>query len=112
MSRIVIVGAGLAGMSAAYELRETLGSGHQVTVVGQGPDFAFTPSNPWVAVGWRSVPDVTLDAGKYLAKKGIDFHAQPVTRIDAATNRVQLAAGAELPYDYLLICTGPKLDFA
>ena len=36
MSRIVVVGAGLGGMSAAYELRETLGKGHEVTLMGKG----------------------------------------------------------------------------
>ena len=53
MSSIVVIGAGLAGMSAAYELREFLGKGHAITVIGDGDRFSFTPSNPWVAVGWR-----------------------------------------------------------
>ncbi|HOU65912.1 MAG TPA: FAD-dependent oxidoreductase, partial [Thermomonas sp.] len=54
MARIVVVGAGLGGMSAAYELRETLGKGHEVTLVGKGGMFGFNPSNPWLAVGWRT----------------------------------------------------------
>ena len=33
MSNIVVIGAGLSGMSAAYELREILGKGHRITVV-------------------------------------------------------------------------------
>ena len=41
MARIVVVGAGLGGMSAAYELRETLGKGHEVTLVGKGELFGF-----------------------------------------------------------------------
>ena len=45
MARITVIGAGIAGMSAAYELRNTLGSKHQVTLVGQGPRSRFTPSN-------------------------------------------------------------------
>lgn len=38
-------------MAAAYELRETLGVGHQISVVGLGDRFSFIPSNPWLAVG-------------------------------------------------------------
>ena len=54
MAHIVIVGAGLGGMSAAYELRATLGPDHRITVIGDGERFSFTPSNPWLAVGWRN----------------------------------------------------------
>ena len=53
MASIVILGAGLGGMSAAYEFREALGETHPVTVIGDGERFAFTPSNPWIAAGWR-----------------------------------------------------------
>ena len=112
MAKIVVMGAGLAGMSAAYELREHLGKEHSVHVAGKGPEFAFNPSNPWVGVGWRQRSDITLDAGHYLSKKGIAFHPHPVEQIEASANRVRLADGTVLDYDYLLICTGPKLDFA
>jgi sulfide:quinone oxidoreductase len=98
-------------MSAAYELRETLGKGHAITVVGLGPKFSFTPSNPWLAVGWRKPQDISLDAGVYLNKKDIAFIPVPVRQIDAPANRLVLDDGAVVDYDYLLICTGPKLAF-
>ena len=109
MSRIVVMGAGLGGMSAAYELRDTLGAGHEITVVGQGPHFGFTPSNPWLAVGWRKPEAITLPAAECLGRKGIRFVPDGVICIDAGANRVLTTAGEEIGYDYLLICTGPKL---
>lgn len=112
MARIAVIGAGLGGMSAAYELRSTLGKEHEITVIGRGPKFGFTPSNPWLAVGWRTQDDITIDAGHYLGKRGIAFRDQPVERIDAAASSLHLAGGESIGYDYLLICTGPKLDFA
>ncbi|WP_313914155.1 FAD/NAD(P)-binding oxidoreductase [Tahibacter sp.] len=111
MARILIIGAGLAGMSAAYELRETLGTGHAITVLGNGERFSFTPSNPWLAVGWRKAEEFTLDAGTYLAKRDIGFVPHAAAQIDATTNTVVAEGGERFGYDYLLICTGPKLAF-
>ena len=68
MARIVVLGAGLGGMAAAYELREALGKGHAIDVVGLGDRFSFTPSNPWLAVGWRTPDAITLPAGEYLGE--------------------------------------------
>jgi len=111
MSHIVVLGAGLGGMSAAYELRETLGPSHTITVVGDGDRFSFTPSNPWLAVGWRKAEDFTLPAREYLAKKDIAFVAERATNIDAMAKLVTTREGQQLAYDYLVICTGPKLAF-
>ncbi|HSR65687.1 MAG TPA: FAD/NAD(P)-binding oxidoreductase, partial [Xanthomonadaceae bacterium] len=111
MASIVVIGAGLGGMSAAFELRETLGEAHPVTVVGQGGRFAFTPSNPWLAVGWRNPEQTSLDAGECLARRGIAFDDTGAARIDAAARQVHAGGGAVLDYDYLVICTGPKLAF-
>lgn len=111
MAKILILGAGLAGMSAAYELRDTLGTEHTLTVLGDGERFSFTPSNPWLAVGWRKAEDFTLDAGTYLVKKHITFIPKPAIKIDAASRTVDVAGGERFDYDYLLICTGPKLAF-
>src|SRR5690606_38749948 len=82
MASIVVVGAGLGGMSAAFELRDTLGRDHSITVVGQGDRFAFTPSNPWVAIGWREPEATSLDAAECLARRGIAFNGSGVDRID------------------------------
>ncbi|RQO56061.1 pyridine nucleotide-disulfide oxidoreductase [Paucibacter sp. KBW04] len=111
MAHIVVLGAGTGGMPAAYELRAELGSGHRITVVNALDYFQFVPSNPWVAVGWREREVTTFPIRPYLEKKGIDFIAQPVLRIDAEGNALELADGQRLGYDYLVITTGPKLSF-
>ena len=66
MAHIVIMGAGIGGMPAAYELRAMLPKEHQVTVVNSTDYFQFVPSNPWVAVGWRERDAVTLPIAPYL----------------------------------------------
>ena len=111
MAHIVIMGAGLGGLPAAYEIRERLGSRHRITVVNANDHFQFVPSNPWVAVGWRTRDAVTLDIAPPLRKKDIDFIAKRVTGIDADARTLALDGGASLEYDYLVIATGPKLAF-
>jgi sulfide:quinone oxidoreductase len=111
MAHIVILGAGLGGMPAAYEMRAALGKEHRVTVVNAADYFQFVPSNPWVAVGWRSRPEVTLALAPILQRKGIDFIGKAVTAIDGDNSCLTLDGGDTLDYDYLVITTGPKLSF-
>ncbi len=111
MAHIVILGAGTGGMPAAYEMREALGKEHKITVVNAVDYFQFVPSNPWIGVGWRERDDITFPIRPYLERKGIDFVAQRVDKIDADNSRLELANGESLAYDYLLIATGPKLAF-
>ena len=112
MAHIVILGAGTGGMPAAYELRAALGSAHRITVINAVDYFQFVPSNPWLAVGWRKRPAITFPLLPPLKRRKIDFIAQSVTKIDAERNQLELADGKSLPYDYLLVMTGPKLSFA
>ncbi|MGC8731820.1 MAG: NAD(P)/FAD-dependent oxidoreductase [Halothiobacillaceae bacterium] len=112
MAHIVILGAGIGGMPAAYEARELLGKEHQITVINAVDYFQFVPSNPWVAVGWRTRDEITFPIEPYLKRKGIDFIASSVNKIDADQNTLHLDNGTTVKYDYLIITTGPKLNFA
>ena len=109
MAHIIVVGAGVGGVPCAYELRKKLGKNHRVTLVGSSPYFEFTPSNPWIAVGWRKCETTRVEMREPLDSKGIDWHDEPVESIDASKNSLRLRSGAELAYDYLVIATGPKL---
>ncbi len=111
MAHIVVLGAGTGGMPAAYELRAALGKEHRITVVNAKEYFQFVPSNPWIGVGWRKREDITFPIRPYLERKGIEFIASPVTRIDADNSTLELGSGEKIDYDYLLITTGPKLAF-
>lgn len=111
MAHVVILGAGTGGMPAAYEMKAELGSGHEVTVINSWDHFQFVPSNPWVGVGWRTRKDITFPIGPALKKKGINFIAQTVTKIEPQSNRLTLDNDQTVSYDYLVIATGPKLAF-
>jgi len=111
MAQIAIMGAGIGGVPCAYELRKRLGKAHRVTLIGSSPFFEFTPSNPWIAVGWRRCGQTRVALRGPLEDKGIEWIDEPVARIDAPRNQLTLTSGRGIPYDYLVITTGPKLAF-
>ena len=111
MAHVVVIGAGLGGVPAAFALRKHLPKNHQVTLIGARPYFEFTPSNPWVAVGWRTTEQTRVTMQVPLENKGVRWNIGTVNHIDAEKSKVKLADGQELSYDYLVIATGPRLAF-
>ncbi len=73
IAECVVLGAGLGGLPAAFELKRSLRRTDHVTVIKEADRFCFVPSNPWVAVGWRSPRKVSLPLLPSLRRKGIDL---------------------------------------
>jgi sulfide:quinone oxidoreductase len=111
MTKVVVVGAGIGGVPMAFELKEMLGKAADVHVVSDSEWFQFVPSNPWVAVNWRTADQVKVHLPRTFAKLNIGFNASGAKRIDPANNVVYLGDGGRLDYDFLVIATGPKLAF-
>jgi sulfide:quinone oxidoreductase len=111
MAHIVVLGAGLGGTIMAYEMKAKLRKGDRLTVVNQGASYSFVPSNPWVAVGWRTPEQISVDLKPVLAKKGIALRPEGARRVHPAENRIVLNDGSDLDYDYLIVATGPDLAF-
>jgi sulfide:quinone oxidoreductase len=105
------MGAGIGGISQAYELRKEFGKQHEIVLVGDSSRFEFTPSNPWVAVGWREEKQVTIELPDLMQKHDIEFMPQGVRRLHPDENRLELNDASEVHYDFLVIATGPKLAF-
>ena len=84
------MGAGLGGVACAYEMKKKLGKAHQVTLVGSSPYFEFTPSNPWMMVGWRTAPQTRVELAKPLAAKDVAL----VPKTGAGDRRAGLEAHA------------------
>lgn len=108
---IVVLGAGLGGSVAAFEIKDAAGSQAEVMVVSQGDTFHFVPSNPWVAVGWRKRAAIEVHLPPIMAKKKIGYTGVGAARVHPQENRLELQDGESLAYDYLVIATGPELAF-
>lgn len=111
MAHIAIIGAGIGGLPCAYEMREELSSEHDITIINNRDHFQFTPSNPWVAVGWRTSTDIAVPLKPVLDKKKINLIVDTVQEIDASNNTLKFEKNSPLQYDYLVIATGPRLAF-
>jgi len=111
MAHVVIIGASIGGLPAAYDLHSTLGKLHQIAVISNSDTFYFVPFNPWVAVGWRSRQDTTFELAPYLSKNNIAFIPMAAQEIKPDDNQVILVDGRVVDYDYLVIANGPTLAF-
>lgn len=111
MAHIVIIGAGIGGLPCAYEMREELGKEHKITIINNRDHFQFTPSNPWVAVGWRTAKEISVPLEPVLKKKQIDLIVDTVIEVDADNSQLKFENTPDIDYDYLVIATGPRLAF-
>lgn len=126
MARVVILGAGISGHTAALHLRRMLDPNHQVTVVSPNSQWNWIPSNIWVGVGRMKSSEVTFALRPVYEKQGIDFRQakavalHPEGDVQSDTGFVEIVytdpskAGIQerLEYDYVINATGPKLNFA
>ncbi len=108
--RIVVVGTSFAGYTGAIELHELLGKNHDITVVANTHNFVFIPSLIWYPFGLRDEKDISFDVRPIYADRKISFIEEAVLRFDL-DRRLVITPTQEIPYDYLLIATGPKVDF-
>ena len=111
MAHIVVLGAGLGGAIMAYEMKEQMRSQDTITVVTKDPKYHFVPSNPWVAVNWRSRDDVEIDLTPVMKRNGINFIVSAAEKLLPDENKMILENGQTIDYDFLIIATGPELAF-
>ncbi len=109
--KIVVLGAGLGGTIASYEIHDAVKGKADVLTISDSDSYSFIPSNPWVAVRWREPEAIRVHLPPVFAKKGIGFTSVGAARVHPAEKRVELKDGSSVDYDYLVIATGPDLAF-
>lgn len=125
MSKIVILGAGIAGHTAAAHLRRQLPQQHEVWVVSPNRNYQWVPSNIWVGIGRMKPKDVIFPLEPLYKRKGIrykqakavSFHpegdateSRPYVLVEGVYGDA-LGQQEKMTYDYLINATGPKLAF-
>ncbi len=121
MSRVVVLGAGIAGHTAAAFACSWLDEDHTVTVISPRPDYNWVPSNIWVGVGLMAASKVSFPLAPIYERAGIEFVQAAAEEIhpegnasDATpyvTARHADGRTTEVRYDFLINATGPALRF-
>ena len=74
MANIVVLGAGVAGHTAAAYLQKGLNKNeHKITVISPTPTYQWIPSNIWVGVGRMTPEEIKFDLRPLYKKWGIEF---------------------------------------
>ena len=108
-AKVVVVGGGYGGATAAKYVRLFSDQGIDVTLVEPNAAFVSCPISNLVIQGSKTIADVTTPYDNLSKRHGVKIVRDMVTSIDAEKRTVKLAAGGELPYDRLIL--SPGVDF-
>jgi NADH dehydrogenase len=106
--RVIVVGAGFAGLSAVKELDR---AGARVTLIDRNIYSTFQPLLYQVATGGLNPGDVAYPLRPLARKRAATFRPGELAGIDPAGRRVKLTDGTVLDYDYLVLGTGVSAAF-
>lgn len=124
--KVLILGAGVSGHTAALLLRKKLSKEHEVIVVTPNRKWNWIPSNIWVGVGDMKPEQVTFELAPIYKKEKITFHqakayeiypegseksTKPYVMVESTDDRNR-GEKIKVEYDYLINATGPRLNFA
>jgi len=101
--RVIVVGAGFAGLAAVAELAR---AGMPVMLVDRNGYSTFQPLLYQVATAGLNPGDVVYSARAFTRRQGVRFRLGELTGIDTAARRITLADGGQFEYDYLIVATG------
>jgi len=109
-AKIVIVGAGAAGLATASRLAARL-EGASITLVDRRREHLYQPGYTLVAAGLKPASYTVSTTREYVAR-GVQLVEERAADIDPVGKVVVTEGGQRLPYDYLVVAAGLDLDYA
>jgi sulfide dehydrogenase [flavocytochrome c] flavoprotein subunit len=110
-ARVVVIGAGYGGATAAKYVRLFSDGAVDVVLVEPQPAFVSCPVSNLVIAGLRRLDDLTRSYESLRKRHGVTVVQDRATAIDLQGKRVRLARGAEIRYDKLVLAPGVELMF-
>jgi sulfide:quinone oxidoreductase len=109
-ARVLIAGAGIAGVEAALALRDLAGEEVEVEMRDPRREFAFRP----FAVGepYGAARVFRYEMGALATACGAAFHPDGIVAVDPERRVAVTRDGERLGYDFLLLATGVRMLWA
>jgi len=107
--KVVVVGGGYGGATAAKYIRMWSNGGVDVTLVEPNPEFISCPISNLVLGGSKTLADITVSYDNLTKRHGVKIVKDTAAGIDTEKRMVKLAGGGELPYDRLILSPGVDL---
>jgi len=108
-ARIVIAGAGAAGLSAAAYLDKAL-DGAKITLIDARKEHFYQPGFTLVGAGIKAKEYTVSTTAEYVPN-GVELIEARVAEFDPEGNKVVTDSGQTIAYDYLIVATGLKLEY-
>jgi len=108
-AKVVVVGGGYGGATAAKYVRMWSNYGIDVTLIEPSPNFISCPISNLVIGGSKTMADVTTSYDNLVKRHGVKLVKDYVTQIDPEKRLVKLAGSSEISYDRLIL--SPGVDF-
>jgi sulfide:quinone oxidoreductase len=102
--RLVVAGGGVAGLEACLAVQALARERVALTLIAPNPSFVHRPATVPNPVAVRSARREPLS--RFAAAVGAELHHDRLAAVDTEARRAITAAGAELPYDGLLLAVG------
>ncbi|ABF10298.1 sulfide dehydrogenase [flavocytochrome c] flavoprotein chain [Cupriavidus metallidurans] len=109
-AKVVVVGGGFGGATAARYLRTWSHGAVDVTLIEPDEAFVSCPLSNLVVAGYRQMADITLPYDTLVSRHGVKHVRDTVTAIDPAARTVRVAGGGTLPYDRLILSPGVEMQ--
>lgn len=109
MKTFLVLGAGAAGTMMARKMAHKLDSSQwKVILVDKNEEHFYQPGFLFIPFGYYTKKDVAKPIRNFVAS-GVEYIVSGVEALEPADNRVTLANGRVINYDYLVIATGTDI---
>jgi len=108
-ARVLVVGGGYGGATAAKYLRLFSGGSIEVTLIEPEAAFVSCPMSNLVLSGQWQMGDITRAYDQLTTQHGVQLVRDTVSAIDADKRQVRLTKGTTLAYDKLVLSPGIEM---